>query len=359
MSRVVVSLHGIRTRGVWQKELAPILSKAGFIPYPLDYEYFSTFKFLRSKPRDHAVENLRKTLENIRNQENVRRVSIIAHSFGTYMTAALIEKHHWFRFDKVIFAGAIVRQDFAWGEVFNRCQVNLVRNDYGLLDIWPNIAQKFVRDAGASGSEKFAATNDPRLIQESFPKHKHSDYFCEAHFREYWIPTLRMILLHDEDRTEIIQCLSVMVQDTARMLRIDERLLRANIFTENQNGKLSIQSGLQVNMTDPNELRLELSLGEGCTGNAFLKRRTEITRFVDGNWTGTAIVGQIARQKINNRLRWVISTPIVDPDLYGPILGTMSIDCLDQEKTQEELEALRELLHSYAENLAHLMKQRI
>lgn len=358
MSRVVVSLHGIRTRGVWQKELAPILSKAGFIPYPLDYEYFSTFKFLRGKSRDQAVEKLRETLENIMNQEHVRRLSIIAHSFGTYMTAALIQKHHWFRFDKVIFAGAIVRQDFNWSAVFDRCQVNLVRNDYGLLDIWPNIAQKLVRDAGASGSEKFTAKNDSRLIQESFPKHKHSDYFCEAHFREYWIPTLRLILLHDEDQKQIINRLSVMVQDSARLLKIDERLLRANIFTENQNGKLSIQSELQVNMTDPNELGLELSLGEGCTGNAFLKRRTEITRFVDGNWTGAAIVGKVARRKVNDRLRWVISTPIVDPDLYGPILGTMSLDCLDQEKAQEDLEAIRERLHGHAEDLAHLMKQR-
>ena len=111
-------------------------------------------------------------------------------------------------------------------------------------------------------------------------------------------------------------------------------------------------------MTDPNELGLELSLGEGCTGNAFLKRRTVITRFVDGNWTGTSIVGQVARQKVNDRLRWVISTPILDPDLYGPIFGTMSLDCLDEEKTQEKLEAVRERLHSHAEGLAHLMKER-
>lgn len=44
--RVVVSLHGIRTRGVWQKELVPALAIAGFIPYVLDYGHVGALELL-------------------------------------------------------------------------------------------------------------------------------------------------------------------------------------------------------------------------------------------------------------------------------------------------------------------------
>lgn len=358
MSRVVVSLHGIRTRGVWQKALAPLLTQAGFIPYPLDYEYFSAVGFLRKGSREAKVEWLRKELEQIKARERVKRVSIIAHSFGTFMTAALIEKYHTIQFDKIILAGGIVRRDFDWEECFKREQVNFVRNDYGRLDIWPTMAQRWVAEMGSSGRDGFLPTHPTRLEQNPFLKYSHSDYFCETHFKEHWIPTLRRIVLHDSDRKALREILNRMVQDTAQGLKINETCLRANIFTENPSGNLSIQSGLHVNMNDPEEQAIELQPGDACTGNAFVKRRTEITRFVGGQWTGVGIVGGDARRAINPRLRWVVSTPIFDCEVYGPILGTMSLDCLDVEKEQSELEAMRAQLHGYAEQLAKVMKAR-
>lgn len=357
MSRVVVSLHGIRTRGVWQKELAPILSKAGFIPYPLDYDYFSAVGFLSEGSRKRRVEWLRKELEVIMAREGVKRLSVIAHSFGTFMTAALIEKYQ-IKFDKIILAGGIVRQDFNWDACFKKEQVNFVRNDYGRLDVWPKMAQEWVPEAGSSGREGFSQKDSVRLEQKQFPKYGHSDYFCETHFNNEWIPTLRRIVLHESDRKALLDTLSLMVQDMARLLGIEERYLRANIFTENPAGKLSIQSGLQVNMDDPKEREIELSLGEGCTGNAFLKRRTQITRIVDHQWSGEGIVASAARAVVSQHLRWVISTPILDPELYGPILGTVTLDCLDVEKEQSELEKVCEQLHMHAEKLAQVMKAR-
>lgn len=44
--RVVITVHGIRTRGAWQKQLTPILAKHELIPYPLDYGRFSAMSFL-------------------------------------------------------------------------------------------------------------------------------------------------------------------------------------------------------------------------------------------------------------------------------------------------------------------------
>ena len=39
--KVLISLHGIRTRGEWQKELCPLVSEKSWKYYPLDYGYFS------------------------------------------------------------------------------------------------------------------------------------------------------------------------------------------------------------------------------------------------------------------------------------------------------------------------------
>ena len=80
MKKVVLSLHGIRTRGVWQKELAPVLAKYGFIPYPLDYGNFPAMFLLAPSLRQGKVEWLRQEYERIAREEQVNRLSIIAHT---------------------------------------------------------------------------------------------------------------------------------------------------------------------------------------------------------------------------------------------------------------------------------------
>jgi hypothetical protein len=42
----VISLHGIRTRGAWQKESAFPINRAGFDHIPLDYGRFGLVQFI-------------------------------------------------------------------------------------------------------------------------------------------------------------------------------------------------------------------------------------------------------------------------------------------------------------------------
>jgi len=114
MLRAVISLHGIRTRGVWQKDLAPVLALRGFVPYALDYDYLSLFKFASRRTRASRLEWLRREYERVTAEAGVHRPSIIAHSFGTYLVANLLEKYGELRFDKVIFAGCIVGTKYDW-----------------------------------------------------------------------------------------------------------------------------------------------------------------------------------------------------------------------------------------------------
>jgi hypothetical protein len=43
---VVISIHGISTRGALQKELTQELNAAGFIHVPLDYGFFSAMRLV-------------------------------------------------------------------------------------------------------------------------------------------------------------------------------------------------------------------------------------------------------------------------------------------------------------------------
>ena len=129
MFRCVMSLHGIRTRGVWQKDLVPVLARHGFIPYALDYGSFSVFKFASRRTRARKLEWFRDEYERVAAEAGVHRPSIVAHSFGTYLVAGLLVKYPEVVFDKVIFAGSIVDRDFDWPARIEAGQVNLVRND--------------------------------------------------------------------------------------------------------------------------------------------------------------------------------------------------------------------------------------
>jgi hypothetical protein len=52
----VLTLHGIRTRGTWQKELVPALNGAGFNTVPLAYGFFWALALLIPRLRARKVE---------------------------------------------------------------------------------------------------------------------------------------------------------------------------------------------------------------------------------------------------------------------------------------------------------------
>ena len=175
--RVVISIHGIRTRGEWQKKLVPMLARADFIPYAIDYGHFRAISLLRRSQRERAIDRLLRDYNDIVGESGDQRPSIIAHSFGTYQVAALIERYPNVRFDKVIFAASIVRSDFDWPRILAAGRVNYVENDFGGADVWPKVAARLIselnqraiparrahegRDCGAAEIQRIAE-NAPR-----------------------------------------------------------------------------------------------------------------------------------------------------------------------------------------------------
>ena len=187
---VVITLHGIKTRGKWQKDLAPVLAAAGFIPVLLDYGNFLAIQLLIPWLRRKKVDWFRDEYQRVCAEENVTRPSIVAHSFGTYLVARAMQIYDPVEFDHVILCGAIVRQDYRWTDRFSKGQVRAVLNDFGRMDFWAGIVAWIVSDAGPSGSKGFTDLASGKVFEIDHPEFRHSDYFFRGNYEKSWLPFL-------------------------------------------------------------------------------------------------------------------------------------------------------------------------
>lgn len=187
--KIVISLHGIRTRGLWQKDLSPLISEQGWIYYPLDYGWFSMIFFVPGFLRSRKIEWFRERYREIRNRYPDVIPSILAHSFGTWIVCKAIAKYEHLRFDKIILAGSIAPDDFDWKGVLARNQATSVRNDRGKKDIWARFSKWFAWGTGSSGFTGFSQQHDV-LIEREYPEYNHSSAFGYDHYLGEWIPFL-------------------------------------------------------------------------------------------------------------------------------------------------------------------------
>ncbi|HEV2198462.1 MAG TPA: hypothetical protein VGR73_01480 [Bryobacteraceae bacterium] len=186
---VVMSIHGIRTRGAWQKMLTSELNEAGFKHEPLDYGFFRAVQLLIPRVRAAQVRWFLEEYTRIR-QPPERAVSVIAHSFGTYIIAGALEKYSEMKLDSIILCGSIVRRDYPWSRLVVD-QVRCVLNDYGRLDVVCKVAEWFIADAGPSGAKPFTDDAGGRVQQRFRPRFRHSDYFYRLNYQQTWIPFLQ------------------------------------------------------------------------------------------------------------------------------------------------------------------------
>ena len=186
---IVITLHGIRTHAPWQRRLDTELANAGFLPVSISYGYFLALRLLLPNARRRKVDWFRDEYASIKERYPGADISIIAHSFGTYLVANAMRIYPQVAFDSVIFCGAIVEPTFPWEEVASNGQVKRSLNEHGGQDIWTASVARFVRDAGPSGYSGF--TCDASVVtQRSYPGFRHSDYFNPSHYQHTWIPFL-------------------------------------------------------------------------------------------------------------------------------------------------------------------------
>jgi|CXWL01.1.fsa_nt_gi hypothetical protein len=343
----VISLHGIRTRGHWQKFLAPVLAENEFIPHPLDYGWFSALGLLIPPLMKRKLGWLREEYEKIISRDPQCKPSIIAHSFGSWLVANLLKSDPHIKFDKVILVGSIVDRKFDWGKVISEGRINYLKNERGSKDIFPRIAELFTYKAGASGSKGFEGIRSLLVVDRIFPEYKHSTYFNELHYVNEWIPALKNLIIHipskrisflldEKNQKSIVDLLNLAAGASSRRLSIDPSRIRANIFIESEADTLRIPPGLQYNMRNKPELGIPITVGQGCTGQAYAFKK-RCWAVLDRDW-GEAQLPDTPLGLVDKDLRWVVSTPI-PMSINGSVevVGVFNIDCLKEVKTKQDL----------------------
>jgi hypothetical protein len=187
---VVITIHGIRTTGKWQKELTDELFLEGYRHFPIDFGFFTAIQLLMPWSRAKKVEWFRNEYNKICEKTDGKK-SIIAHSFGSYIVTEALSKYCDITFDRVILCGSIVRRDYPWGDIIcKRKQVNYVLNEAGGRDTWSVIAEWVISNAGASGVYGFTDIANGSVVQLFHDQYNHSDYFYSLNYRGRWIPFL-------------------------------------------------------------------------------------------------------------------------------------------------------------------------
>lgn len=113
---VIVLVHGIRSHGTWMEEVKDAL-EFGTKVVPLRFGYLGPVRFvwatvLRRCGRQYRF--IAGRLARVRSAYPNATVSVIAHSFGTFIVADLIRQRRIDRLEVVVFCGSIMPLDFPW-----------------------------------------------------------------------------------------------------------------------------------------------------------------------------------------------------------------------------------------------------
>ena len=186
---IVILLHGIRTRAFWYDQAKPLLNNIENVEVkPLGYGYFNALRFLfpfftRRAPARKIADEIRKIKWSYAQKHEDIRISVIAHSFGTYTIVSVLEHEHDIDLYNLVLCGSVLPVNFDFGEIVRKVSNRLV-NDAGARDAWPVIAKITSFGYGESGTYGFTSA----LCEDRFHDFQHSDFFTADFITNYWCP---------------------------------------------------------------------------------------------------------------------------------------------------------------------------
>lgn len=111
---ILVSIHGVNTDAWWNAQMAPIVSSQGWVFAPFVYDNPKRLLVCRSM-REEVIQEFRNFIYEIYDTYKLP-VSIIAHSFGTYIICRYLRDcgNEYVEFDSIILTGGIVDVNYNW-----------------------------------------------------------------------------------------------------------------------------------------------------------------------------------------------------------------------------------------------------
>jgi len=186
---VVALVHGIRDFALWQATLIPTLEAEGFRVEAINYGRLSLLQFLVpfASFRRRAIETVWNQLRIIKQNHPDARLSVIAHSFGTYVVAQLVRQEFDIQFHRIIFCGSVVNYEFPFEQVQERFLPPIV-NEVGTRDIWPALAESMTTGYGSAGTYGFRRP----LVKDRWHNGARHNFFLSTEFcRRFWAPWLK------------------------------------------------------------------------------------------------------------------------------------------------------------------------
>jgi pimeloyl-ACP methyl ester carboxylesterase len=191
VKNVVFVIHGIRDLGYWTRKIArrvQTLGKEKSITVESEtstYGYFPLLSFLLPWKRREKVEWLMDQYAQALATYPNAQFSFVGHSHGTYLLAKALQEYPSCRFKNVVFAGSVVRTDYAWSRSIARGQVEAVLNYVATGDfvvaIFPKAFQILgLQDLGSAGHDGFKEIHNVKNIE--FIKGDHGAALSESNW---------------------------------------------------------------------------------------------------------------------------------------------------------------------------------
>ncbi len=184
VEHVVFIMHGIRDRGFWTKEIGrkiQALAESRGKTYRVirsGYGYFPMLRFLFLAERQKNVRWFMDQYTEALARYPKAKFGFIGHSNGTYLLASALQLYRACKFERVAFAGSVVRTRFPWDDMIRRQSVTGVRNyvatSDGIVGVFPGFYE-FVglSDLGSAGHNGFS-DNEAKRNQVTFVKGGHA-----------------------------------------------------------------------------------------------------------------------------------------------------------------------------------------
>ncbi len=191
-----VLTHGIRTHATWAEEAHDVLLKKNIGSSIFRYGFFDIINFaINFRARRNLSEELLNRINSAQQKNPKKKLSIIAHSFGSIVLAKaldLAEKvNNRIEIDAVILNGSILPIKYKWKnftqpEKNHGVTIKRVLNVCGDGDSLPVIASHTILGAGSSGAFFLNDNHAYNLINIRLKDTNHSDMLSIGHAEDIW-----------------------------------------------------------------------------------------------------------------------------------------------------------------------------
>lgn len=184
---ILVLVHGIRTAAVWHDLVQEVFDPTEIRVIPIGYEYHDVVRFLWPFGRKGVVSYVQDQLRQVRADYPQAAISLIAHSFGTYIVSHILSSSSGYRLSKIIFCGSIVDARFRWGQIQELPERSKFMNEVGFRDVWPVLARSSSWGYGTSGSFGFKQAK----VSDRYHDLDHGGFFDREWIAKFWLSFIR------------------------------------------------------------------------------------------------------------------------------------------------------------------------